>query len=83
MFADAARDLHPAKLVLFSSNVNTGCGQESASVGPFYCPADLTVYLDTAFFDEMEQLYGLTGDFAQAYVVAHEVGPPHSAVDRG
>lgn len=65
---------HPARLVLFSSAVRTACGTESAKVGPFYCPADQTVYLDPSFFDEMEQRFGVTGDFAQAYVVAHELG---------
>ena len=74
VFTAAGLTYTPAKLVLFSSAVNTGCGAESAEVGPFYCPADLTVYLDVAFFDEMEQRYGVTGDFAQAYVVAHELG---------
>jgi uncharacterized protein len=74
VFAAAGATYSPAKLVLFSSAVHTGCGTESAEVGPFYCPADQTVYLDVAFFDEMEQRYGVAGDFAQAYVVAHEVG---------
>jgi uncharacterized protein len=74
VFASAGAAYRPAKLVLFSSAVGTGCGTESAEVGPFYCPADDTVYLDVAFFDEMEQRYGVGGDFAQAYVVAHELG---------
>lgn len=74
VFASAHETYTPAKLVLFSANVTTSCGQETSSVGPFYCPADLGVYLDTAFFDEMEQRYGLTGDLAQAFVVAHELG---------
>jgi uncharacterized protein len=74
VFAEANVPYPPAKLVLFSSAVRTGCGTESSEVGPFYCPADHTVYLDVAFFDEMEQRYGVSGDFAQAYVVAHEVG---------
>jgi predicted metalloprotease len=74
VFAQANAPYTPAKLVLFSAAVRTGCGTESSEVGPFYCPADHTVYLDVAFFDEMEQRYGVSGDFAQAYVVAHEVG---------
>jgi predicted metalloprotease len=60
--------------VLFSSAVQTACGTESSEVGPFYCPADQTVYLDLKFFQDMEQKYGVKGDFSQAYVVAHEVG---------
>jgi predicted metalloprotease len=74
VFASAGVQYQPARLVLFSSAVNTACGAESAKVGPFYCPADRTVYLDTSFFDEMQQRYGVGGDFAQAYVVAHELG---------
>jgi hypothetical protein len=74
VFASAGMQYQPARLVLFSSAVNTACGTESAKVGPFYCPGDRTVYLDTSFFDEMQQRYGVGGDFAQAYVVAHELG---------
>jgi predicted metalloprotease len=73
-FAAAGIAYRPARLVLFSSAVRTGCGTETSEVGPFYCPADHTVYLDTAFFAEMERRYGVRGDFAMAYVVAHEVG---------
>jgi predicted metalloprotease len=74
VFAQAGVTYPPARLVLFSSAVNTGCGAESSKVGPFYCPADHTVYLDTVFFDELQQRYGVGGGFAQAYVVAHELG---------
>jgi hypothetical protein len=74
VFADAGLTYQPARLVLFSSAVHTGCGTESSKVGPFYCPADHTVYLDVTFFDQMERQFGVRGDFAQAYVVAHEVG---------
>lgn len=64
------------KMVLFSEAVNTGgCGQAPSSVGPFYCPADKTIYLDPTFFDELEQqLGGSRAEFSQAYVVAHEFG---------
>ncbi len=63
------------KLVLFSNAVNTGCGQAPSSVGPFYCPADQTVYLDPTFFTDLErQLGGSKAEFSQAYVIAHEVG---------
>ncbi len=61
-------------LVLFSGRVQSACGSASSAVGPFYCPADQKVYLDVAFFDELHQRFGAAGDFAQAYVVAHEVG---------
>ena len=61
-------------LVLFDGRVESACGYTTAAVGPFYCPADRKVYLDLAFFRELAQRFGAPGDFAQAYVVAHEVG---------
>lgn len=63
----------PPKLVLFSDSVSSACGHASSAVGPFYCPADANVYIDLAFLEEMEARLGAHGDFAQAYVVAHEV----------
>lgn len=61
-------------LVLFEGAVDSACGQASSAVGPFYCPADQQVYIDLAFFDEMQRRLGGGGDFAEAYVIAHEVG---------
>lgn len=62
------------KLVLFSDGVRSGCGFADSQVGPFYCPADRTIYLDLSFFRELSDRFGAGGDFAQAYVIAHEVG---------
>lgn len=62
------------KLVLYTNSINTACGQGTAQVGPFYCSADQTVYIDLDFFKQMEQNIGASGDFAYAYVIAHEVG---------
>jgi predicted metalloprotease len=73
-FARAGRRYQPTVLVLFTGGVNTGCGAASSAVGPFYCPADLKVYLDLAFFRDLRDRFGVPGDFAQAYVIAHEFG---------
>ncbi|RYD44825.1 MAG: metalloprotease [Verrucomicrobiaceae bacterium] len=62
------------KLVVFAGGVRSGCGFADAQVGPFYCPADMTVYVDLSFFRELSERFGAPGDFAQAYVIAHEVG---------
>ncbi|RYD37516.1 MAG: metalloprotease [Verrucomicrobiaceae bacterium] len=62
------------KLVVFRSNVSTRCGTGSAAMGPFYCPADQQIYIDLSFFDELARTFNSPGDFAQAYVIAHEVG---------
>jgi hypothetical protein len=64
----------PARLVLFREGVRTGCGNAPSAVGPFYCPLDERVYIDLSFYDELRRRYGAPGDFAQAYVLAHEIG---------
>lgn len=71
--SDRYGDYKETRLVLFSDGVSTGCGTMSSKVGPFYCPADQTVYLDPNFFTELDRRHGAPGDFAQAYVIAHEV----------
>ncbi|MBL0371924.1 zinc metallopeptidase [Rhizobium sp. KVB221] len=74
IFAAAGRKYVEPKLVMFSGSFPSACGMASAATGPFYCPTDQKVYLDTAFFREMERRFGASGDFAQAYVISHEVG---------
>lgn len=74
IFKAAGQSYQDPKLVLFAGQVNSACGSASSAVGPFYCPADKKVYLDTQFFHEMETRFQAAGDFAKAYVIAHEVG---------
>jgi hypothetical protein len=73
-FSGAGRAYEEPKLVLFSGAVDSACGFAQSAMGPFYCPADHKVYLDLAFFDELHSRFGASGDFAQAYIIAHEVG---------
>jgi predicted metalloprotease len=74
IFAANGKTYVDPKLDLFSGGVNTACGAASTAVGPFYCPGDQKVYLDLAFFQELQDRFHASGDFARAYVIAHEVG---------
>ncbi len=73
LFQSAGRRYQEPKLVLFSGGVQSACGMASAAVGPFYCPGDSQVYIDLVFFRDLKDRFGAPGDFAQAYVIAHEV----------
>jgi predicted metalloprotease len=74
IFRDLGREYREPKLVLFTGAVQSACGSASAAVGPFYCPSDQKLYLDLSFFRALRDRLGAPGDFAQAYVIAHEVG---------
>jgi predicted metalloprotease len=74
IFQQSGYNYEKPNLVLFTGRVNSACGMASAAMGPFYCPADKKVYIDLAFFDDLKSRHGAAGDFAQAYVIAHEVG---------
>jgi len=74
VFRESGRTYQPPKLVLFSGSYPTACGQGQAAMGPFYCPNDQKVYIDLRFYRVLEQKLGAPGQFAQAYVIAHEVG---------
>jgi predicted metalloprotease len=74
VFENAGGRYREPTLVLFSGRVNSACGLASAAVGPFYCPGDQKVYIDLSFYRDLQDRHGAPGDFAQAYVIAHEVG---------
>jgi predicted metalloprotease len=74
IFKEEGKPFQRAKVVLYRDAVSTGCGDASSAVGPFYCPPDQRVYLDLSFYHDMETKLGAPGDFAWAYVIAHEVG---------
>jgi predicted metalloprotease len=74
IFAASGKRYEPAKLVLFRNGTNSGCGSAQSAIGPFYCPADQKVYIDLGFYDDLHGRFGAPGDFAQAYVLAHELG---------
>jgi predicted metalloprotease len=74
VFKSMGQRYEPPKLVLYRGLTRSACGRANAAVGPFYCPADRDLYLDTSFFSELHNRFGAPGDFAQAYVIAHEVG---------
>jgi uncharacterized protein len=74
LFPVAGRNYERAKLVLFTNRVQSGCGYAEAAMGPFYCPLDRKAYIDLGFYEELRSRFGAPGDFAQAYVLAHEIG---------
>ena len=74
VFQGANRQYQPADIVLYHGSTSTGCGRGDASTGPFYCPVDDRVYLDAGFFTELQDRFHASGDFAEAYVIAHEIG---------
>ena len=74
IFQRAGTDYRPTTLVAYNGGTQTACGTGQAAMGPFYCPGDQSIYIDPAFFNELSQRFGAPGDFAMAYVIAHEVG---------
>ena len=74
VFTRAGATYEPAKMIAYSRSGQSGCGAAQAAMGPFYCPTDQSIYIDPEFFNELSQRFGAPGDFAMAYVIAHEVG---------
>ena len=74
LYAQAGQQYKEPRLVLFSGATSSGCGHASSATGPFYCPADQQVYIDLSFYNDLGKKFGAEGDFAMAYVIAHEVG---------
>lgn len=74
VFQQAGATYRPAKLEFYRGGGNSGCGAAQSAMGPFYCPSDQSVYLDTSFFQQLHQMSGSSGNFANAYVIAHEIG---------
>jgi predicted metalloprotease len=74
LFRRAGQTYRPAEMVAYSNTDQSGCGVAQAAMGPFYCPTDRRIYIDPAFFNELSRRFGAPGDFAQAYVIAHELG---------
>ena len=74
VFQAQGQRYEPARFAFFRGGTNSGCGAAQSAMGPFYCPSDNSIYLDTSFYAELQNKFGAAGDFAQAYVIAHEVG---------
>lgn len=74
LFSASGETYRPPQMVAYSNSDQSGCGAAQAAMGPFYCPTDQRIYIDPTFFDELTRRFGAPGDFAQAYVIAHEVG---------
>jgi predicted metalloprotease len=74
LFAERGQRYQPAGFIFYGGRGQSGCGAAQSAMGPFYCPTDNRIYLDTSFYNELQNKFGAAGDFAQAYVIAHEVG---------
>jgi predicted metalloprotease len=81
IFSASNQQYQPPRLVFYDRNGQSGCGAAQSAMGPFYCPTDQRIYLDTTFFEEMRSRFQAPGDFAQAYVIAHEVGHHIQTID--